>query len=59
MSCEIGEVLKAQIDQTLEAKKSYPSPGANPEPEEQQRRARESANARVAYMEHRRTCSVC
>jgi len=59
MSCEIGETLKTQIDQTLKTEKSYPSPGVSPEPEEQQRLARESANARVAYMEHRKTCSVC
>ena len=59
MSCEIGEALKIQIDQTLQAEKSYPSPGVSHEPEEQQRLARESANARVTYMEHRRTCSVC
>ena len=58
-TCEIGEALKTKIDRTLQTEKSYPSPGISPEPDEQQRLAHESANARVTYMEHRRTCSVC
>jgi len=59
MSCKIGETLKADIDQTLRAEKSYPPPGVPHEPDEAERLLQESTNARIAYMEHRKACSEC
>jgi hypothetical protein len=59
MSCEMGDLLKEEVERTVKAEALYPPPGIRHEVEQEQRLAADSANARVAYLDHRKTCSAC
>ena len=58
--CPIGEELNKEAARTAKAEGDHPSPGKPGFNDAQaESLARQSADARVAYLEHRRGCSVC